>query len=82
MRQPQAIRSALSNCNTSNQTSEANRVPLLEPIAMIEATRPRRLAGAYSASITAPPDSSAPAPKPWAKRKITRQVGAQTPIWA
>ena len=82
MRQPQLIRSSLSSCSTSSHTSDASRVPLLEPMAMIEATSPRRLAGAYSASITAPPDSSAPAPNPCAKRRITRQVGAQTPICA
>ena len=60
---------------------EASSVPQLVPRATSEAMMPRRLAGAYSASMTPAPEISAPAPKPCAMRSSTRRIGARTPTW-
>ena len=80
MRQPHSITS-LSSITASRiaQIAEANSVPQLVPRATSEAMMPRRLSGAYSDSITPAPEISAPAPKPWARRRMTRRIGARMP---
>jgi hypothetical protein len=80
-RQPQARScSSLRTTSSSAHRADAARVPEFVPSETSEATRPRRLTGAYSASITVAPAISAPAPKPWTRRSTTRRIGAVMPI--
>ena len=80
IRQPQ-----LSSCSSERvptriaQSAVAPRVPELVPSETSEATKPRRLTGADSASITVAPAISAPAPKPCASRSATSRIGARMP---
>ena len=83
MRQPQLRSWSSGRVETRiAQMAEAARVPELVPRQTREEMRPRRRAGANSASITVAPAISAPAPKPWARRKATSMMGAQMPIIA
>ena len=45
-----------------------------------EEKNPRRATGEYSAMSTVAPACSAPAPKPWHRRRKTSRIGAQMPI--
>ena len=81
IRQPHVMSCSFGMVKTSSQTEEARSVPVLEPTPMSEATTPRCLTGENSASMTAPPESSAPAPNPWQRRKNTSNAGASQPTW-
>ncbi len=81
-RQPHASRASSGSSWASTQTSAPIAVPRAAPIMTNADSCPRLPRRATSVSRVAPPDCSAPAPKPCRNRHSTSRIGARTPALA
>ena len=79
-RQPQLISMSSGSCWASTHAPAPRTPPRAAPTMTKEESLPRWPRGEVSVSRVAPPDCSAPAPKPCRNRHSTRRIGAKTPI--